>query len=280
VRERLTTYLVQSAGGRLDSIYMDSLAIQNQIKVEKGAAAAMRSATEDPEKARRSKKKLATFKGGELTVAEFMRWIQALPPQYATQLRQADDTMLTQFAKVLSQNVLLLRQADSAKIQITPDEWTTLAAGYRAQVDTLRREMGLDTASLFDSTVNAADRNKVAAMKVDQYFERLVSGKSRLRPLPSTLAILLRDQSKYRVYEAGLNRAVEMAQAERSKTDTTKAQTGPMQPAPGPAPIPGMTPPAPRAGAPQQPSAPPGAPPRGTTPPTQRPDSAAAPRRP
>src|SRR5918995_6275792 len=184
VRERLSAYLVQSAGSRLDSIYMDSLALQNQIKVEKGAAAAMRAATEDPEKARRSKKKLATFNDGELTVAEFMRWIQALPPQYATQLRQADDTMLTQFARVLSQNVLLLRQADSAKIQVTPDEWTTLASGYRAQVDTLRREMGLDTASLFDSTVAAADRNKVAAMKVDQYFERLVSGKSRLRPLP------------------------------------------------------------------------------------------------
>ena len=230
--------------------------------------------TEDPDKARRSKKKLATFKGGELTVAEFMRWIQALPPQYATQLRQADDTMLTQFAKVLSQNVLLLRQADSAKIQVTPDEWNKLAGGYRAQVDTLEREMGLDTAALFDSTVAAGDRNKVAAMKVDQYFERLVTGRSRLRPLPSALATLLRDQSSYRVYEAGLNRAVEMAQAERAKTDTTKAQKGPMQPAPGPAPIPGMTPP-PGVGAPQQPSGPPAAAPRGNTPPTQRSDSTA-----
>ena len=270
VRERLTAYLVQSAGSRLDSIYMDSLALQNQIKVDKGAAAAMRLATEDPDKARRSKKKLSTFKGGGLTVAEFMRWIQALPPQYATQLRQADDTMLTQFARVLSQNVLLLRQADSAKIQVTPDEWTMLASGYRAQVDTLRREMGLDTTSLFDSTVAAADRNKVAALKVDQYFDRLVSGKSRLRPLPSALATLLRDQSTYKVYEAGLNRAVEMAQAERAKTDTTKAQTGPMQPAPGPAPIPGMAP-APGTGAPPPPSGPP----PGRTPPPQRSDSAA-----
>ena len=267
VRDRLTAYLAQSAGGRLDSIYMDSLAILNRIKVEKGAASAMRAAAENPEEARRSKKKLVTFKQGELTVGEFMRWMQALPPQYAAQLKQADDTMLTQFAKVLSQNVLLLRQADSAKIQVTPDEWSAMAAGYRAQVDTLRSEMGLDTTALWDSTVAAADRNKVAAAKVEQYFDRLVSGKSRLRPLPSALATLLRDRSEYRVYDAGLNRGVELAEAERAKTDTSKAKTGPLQPAPGPAPIPG----APGAGAPRQPAGPPGAAPEGGAQPNAQP---------
>lgn len=240
VRDRLMAYLVQSAGTRLDSIYMDSLAVQNEIKVSKGAASAMRAAAENPEESRRSKKTLATFKGGELTVGEFMRWIRALPPQYAAQLKQADDTMLTQFARVLSQNVLLLRQADSAKIQVTSAEWQGMAANYRNQLDTLRAEMGLDTAALWDSTVSQADRDKVAASKVEQYFDRLVSGKSRLRPLPSALATLLRDRSEYHIYDAGLNRAVELAEAERSKTDSTKAKAGPLQPAPGPAPIPGI----------------------------------------
>ena len=36
-RERLTAYLAQSAGTRLDSIYMDSLALTKQIKVARGA---------------------------------------------------------------------------------------------------------------------------------------------------------------------------------------------------------------------------------------------------
>ena len=241
VRDRLKNYLVQNAGTRLDSIYMDSLAIQNSIKVEKDAASAMRAAAEDPDKARKSDKRLASFKGGELTVKEFMRWIQALPPQYATQLRQADDTMLVRFAKVLSQNVLLLRQADSAKIRITPAEWKSMADGYRGQIDTLRAEMGLDTASMFDSTVAPADRNKVAAVKVDQYFNRLTGGRSRLRPVPAALSTLLRDRSSYKVYDSGVNRAVEIAEAERKKADSGKA-SGPVQPAPGPAPIPGMRP--------------------------------------
>jgi PPIC-type peptidyl-prolyl cis-trans isomerase-like protein len=246
VRDRLTTYLVQSAGTRLDSIYMDSLALRANIKVAKGAAKSMRTASLNPEEARQSQEKLTTFQGGQLTVAEFLRWIQALPPQYAGQLKQADDSMLTQFAKVLSQNVLLLRQADSAKIQVTPAEWQSIQANYRSQLDTLRLEMGLDTASLWDSTVAKTDRNKVAATKVEQYFDRLVSGKSRLRPLPSALAGVLRDRSDYKIYDSGIKRAVDLAQAERKKTDTTKAATPGqgMKPAPGPAPIPGVTPPA------------------------------------
>ena len=129
-----------------------------------------------------------------------------------------------------------------------------MSAGYRAQVDTLRKEMGLDTTALWDSTVSAADRNKVAAGKVEQYFDGLVSGKSRLRPLPSALAMVLRDRSSYRLHDAGLKRAVELGEAERAKTDTSKAK-GPLQPAPGPAPIPGVTPPKPGAAAPQQPGA-------------------------
>ena len=242
VHDRLNAYLIQAAGVRLDSVYMDSLATINQIKIAKGAAAAMRAASENPEEARKSKKALTSYKGGELTVSEFMRWVQALPPQYAAQLKQADDSMLTHFARVLTQNVLLLRQADSAKINVTPDEWKLMETNYRSQLDTLRGEMGLDSAVLGDSSAGAADRSKVAAMKVDQYFDHLVSGKSRLRPLPSALATLLRDRGQYRIYEAGLNRAVELAEAERAKADSTKAKAGPMQPAPGPAPIPGMGP--------------------------------------
>lgn len=248
VRDRLTTYLLQSAGARLDSIYMDSLAIKADIKVAKGAAKTMRAASLNPEEARGSPKKLTTFNGGELTVGEFLRWIQALPPQYANQLRQADDSMLTQFAKVLSQNVLLLRQADSAKIEVTPEEWQSMAANYRAQVDTLRVEMGLglESAALWDSTVAKTDRKKVAAVKVEQYFDQLVSGKSRLRPLPSALAGILRDRYDYKIYGSGINRAVELAEADRKKADSTKAgpSTGAegqgLKPAPGPAPIPGV----------------------------------------
>jgi hypothetical protein len=264
-RERITTYLAQSAGTRLDSIYMDSLAKTKEIKVARGAAAAMRAAGEDPEDARKSNKTLVSFKGGELTVAEFLRWVQALPPQYVAQLKQADDSMLTQFAKILTQNVLLLRQADSAGIRVSAEEWQGLQARYRSQLDTLRAEMGLADGAGLDSSVAAADRSKVAEMKLDEYFDRLIAGKIRLRPIPSALATLLRERSTYRLYEAGLNGAVQLAQAATREADSAKAAAGPIKPAPGPAPIPGAGPgvggagkpaPAPRNQSPTAPAAP------------------------
>jgi PPIC-type PPIASE domain len=275
-RERITAYLAQNAGMRLDSIYMDSLAQTQQIKVARGAAAAMRNAGQDPDAARRSKKTLVSYKGGELTVSEFMRWVQALPPQYIAQLKQADDSMLTQFAKILTQNVLLLRQADSAGITVTPEEWQGLQARYRTQLDTLRAEMELDNASLRDSSVKGTDRSKVAAMKLDQYFDELIGGKTRLRPIPSALATVLRERSTYKIHDAGLNRAVELAEAAGRKADSARAGTGALQPAPGPAPIPGVSP---APGAPPSGAAPPrGNPPQRPTPPARTPparDSAA-----
>jgi PPIC-type PPIASE domain len=248
VRDRITAYLSQAAGMRLDSIYMDSLALVRQIKVAKGAPAMMRQAGEDPDAARKSNKTLVSFKGGNLSVGEFMHWVQALPPQYIAQLKQADDTMLIQFAKILTQNVLLLKQADSAKVHVTPEEWKGLETRYRAHLDTLRGEMGLGDAALGGSGAAKTERKKVAALKVEQYFDRLVEGKSRLRPLPSALSTVLRDRYSYRVNDAGMNRAVELAEATRIQDSTKTAKAGgpippgAIHPAPGPAPIPGVAP--------------------------------------
>lgn len=257
-RERMTEYLAQSVGTRMDSLYMDSIATAKGIKVARGAPATMRAAGDHPDASRRSKKTLVSFKGGELTVGDFMQWVQALPPQYMAQLKQADDSMLTRFARILTQNVLLLEQAESAGINVTPEEWQGLQSRYRSQIDTLRADMGLDDATLGDSSA-AADRNKVAAMKVEDYFDRLIAGKARLRPIPSALATLLRERSSYRVNNAGLKQAIELAEAAGKSADSVRAANGPVRPAPGPAPIPGVS--APPAGRPRA------TPPRTTQPP-------------
>lgn len=242
VRPRLAGYLETRAGQRLDSLFMDSLAAAHDIEVLSGAPAAMRAALESPDDSRRSTKSLVRFRGGELTVQEYLRWVRALPPQLTAQLRQANDSMLGEFSRVLTQNVLLLRTADSAGIEVTPEEWAGLRQRYLSQLDTLKAEMELAGPDLVDSTIALSEREKIAELKVEKYFDGLVSGKARLRPLPSALAGLLRDRMPYRIHDAGVNRAVELAKELRA-ADTTKADS-PMQPAPGPAPVPGAAPPA------------------------------------
>ena len=84
---------------------------------------------------------------------DYLRWVRALPPQYTSQLREANDTMLNKFARILTQNVLLLREADENKIAITPLEWASLKRHYEGQLDTLRAEMGLQDGDVTDSSV-------------------------------------------------------------------------------------------------------------------------------
>jgi hypothetical protein len=249
VRPRIDDYLAQRAGAKLDSMYMDSLATAAKIEVAPGAPAAIRNALDASESSRKSTAPVTTFTGGTLTVEELLRWVRALPPPYTAQLRTADDSTLTRFARILTQNVLLLRQADAAGIKVTPEEWSGLRQRYLTQLDTLKTEMGLTGAVVGDSTAPAGDRVKAAGMKMDQYFDQLIKGQMRLRPLPSALATLLREKMPYQVHEAGVSRALELAQEMKAPADSAGAR-GALRRAPGPPPIPGAGAPSPVPAAP------------------------------
>lgn len=238
VRGRLTQFVAGRAGARLDSIYMDSLAILNNLDIASGAPREMRAAALAPDDARNSKKVLVHYKGGTLTLGDYVRWIRALPPQYSSQLKTANDDMLNRFARILTQNVLLLRQADSAGVRLSGEEWQGISTAYRANLDTLAAMMGLERT--VDSSVAIGDRLRVANLKVDRYFDDLVSGKTRLRPLPAALATILRERTPYKVYAAGVSRATEIATAKKAARDSASPGEGPMQRAPGGPPIPGM----------------------------------------
>ncbi len=253
--DRIASFLQERAGVHLDSIYMDSLARANKIEVLASAPAAMRAAAESPDQSRKSDKPIVKYAGGALTVKDYLRWVRALPPQYTTQLREANDTMLTKFARILTQNVLLLREADANKIAISPLEWASVKRRYESQLDTLRTEMGLQGPDLTDASIGEAERGKVAGLKVEKYFDQLIDGKIQLRPLPSALATLLRERLPYTIHDAGVNRAVELGTEQKAKADSA-APKGPMQQAPGGPPVPGLqqapgsAAPAPRSAAP------------------------------
>jgi peptidyl-prolyl cis-trans isomerase D len=236
-RGPLSDFLVERVGQHLDSVYMDSLSAANKVEVLASAPAAMRAAAESADESRRSTKELVRFTGGALTVQEYLRWMRALPPQYAAQLASANDTMLIRFAKILTQNFLLLREADSAKVALTPLEWESVQRKYLEQLDTLKTEMSLNQSDLTDTSTPLAEREKLAQLRVERYFDQLIAGKSRLRPLPSALATLLRERLPYRVHEAGISRAMEMATEMKAKADSA-APPGAMQRAPGPPPLP------------------------------------------
>ena len=247
-RERMLAYLTQDATRRLDSVYMDSLAIRYDLKVSEKAPALMRTALADKSGMRKSGKKLVTYKDGGLTVQEYLRWLSALPPQFAAQVKDASDQQLDQFAKALATNQLLLRQADSAGITLPADEWTAMMATYKATIDTLKLTVGLGQ-DVTDSSAALTEREKVAQLRVDDYFTRVFAQQARLRPLPGALGQLLQDRLGAKISPAGISRAVDLAVAAAAKAGGAPGaggdSAGAVRPAAGPPPVGG-----PPAGAP------------------------------
>lgn len=240
-REKVLAYLTQEATRRLDSVYMDSLSILYDLKVSEDAPALMRSGAADRSGMRKSNKTIATYKGGKLTVAEYLRWLGALPMQFGAQVAQATDDQLKQFAKALSTNQLLLLQADSAGITLPADQWDALRQGYLGTIDTLKLTIGLGP-EVTDPSAAVAEREKVAQLRVDDFFNQLFEQRARLRPLPGALGEVLRDQEGGKLSQPGLARAVELAVAAQAANPGAGGAPAPagqgqgMQPAAGPPP--------------------------------------------
>lgn len=229
---------------RVDSMYIDSLSEAKHLEIVRNAPSRIREALDDKESARMSTDGLASWTGGKLTVSTLMRWVGELPPPYQAQMAQVADSMLVQFVRRVAQNEMLLQDASNAKVGPNAEEWAGLQQEYRAQVDSLKSEMGLGS-DVTDSTIAASQRYQVAALKLKTYFDRVVSQKQRLRPLPASLGDVLRQRIEHHVYQGGIQRGLELAQRKKAQEalDTTgsapAAQPPAMRPAPGPAPAQG-----------------------------------------
>ncbi|NNG15613.1 MAG: hypothetical protein HKM89_03960 [Gemmatimonadales bacterium] len=237
VRDRLLTWHTSRVRGELDSLYLDDLGRIHGLEIKGSAPALMRQAIRDPLGEKGSRKSLTSYAGGGLTVGEFLRWVQT--PELAPamgQIADAEDEQLRLFAERLSTNLLLLRQADSAGIDLNPTEWERIRTFYHASIDTLRLALGLNS-DVTDSTITSSQRQDVAALKVDEFFTRVSAGQVRLRRLPSSLSTILREQEGYRFHPNGMARAVELAQAARTAPGATSPSTVPL-----PAPVPALEP--------------------------------------
>ncbi|MGE0353968.1 MAG: peptidylprolyl isomerase [Gemmatimonadales bacterium] len=231
-RPRILAYLEQNLSSQLDSLFRDSISTANDLKLTGSAVATMRAALSDMEGQRNSRKKIVEWRGGGLTVADFLRWVFALPPQATAQLRQVQDDQLKEIATLFAQNALILDRANAMHLTPTPEQWAGMVQQYRITMDSLLGAVGIGSA-LTDTSVTVGEREKLAALRVDTYLQNVSAGKARLRPVPPTLTSWLRTKAKARLNEAGLIRAVELAQAQKTQADSASAGRATPIPVPG-----------------------------------------------
>lgn len=242
VRGRLEAMARMGATQKADSTFMADLTSSKKIEVVKDAPARMKAALANRAGSVGSKTALVTYTGGPFTVGRFLEWAATAPPQFAQQIAGADSAQLTQFAKMLATNEIVVAQADSAKIGLSTDEWAQLYQSYKDEVDSAAAGLGL-----------APDSDaKAAGAAVTALFEKVVVGQARLRPLPQALGSVLRAGARSKVNPSGLGKALEIAKSLQAKNGGAPGQM--MQPAPGPAPVPGGAAPAAPEAAPAAPA--------------------------
>ncbi|HEX9894338.1 MAG TPA: peptidylprolyl isomerase, partial [Gemmatimonadales bacterium] len=240
-RSRFLPFLERTNISRGDSTYINDLAKSKALKVQPNASKHLKDAAANFDAARKNGQRLASFKGGALTVANFARWMEVMNAGSHRQLAQSPDSLLDNFVEQLAQNTLVIRQMDSAGIQVPVANWQALQLAYRATMDQMAASMGLTDSAVVDSTKPKAARLDSAASRINRFIDQLLTGQAQFRPLPPPLAGFLRENGRYKINRAGLTRAVELATA-KWKADSAAGgaagQPGAIQPAPGGPPIP------------------------------------------
>lgn len=228
----------------VEEAYFGELEKVANLKVQAGSVARMRAALADMEGKRKDNSKLVTWKDGAFTVADFVRWVKAATtdpmqgPALLQRINSAPDSQFSIFAKQLGQNSLLLADAEKHKVHMSAADWKGLQEGFKAELDSIRFNMGLGP-DVLDAKASKSERAKAAQLKVDSYFDNLVKRQARLRFLPGMLAWTLRGRIDHDISAVGLKRALELAQAKLA-TDSaaTRGAPGAITPAPGGPPIP------------------------------------------
>jgi len=240
VRDSYTVGLRGVMVQRLDSLYADSVNRETGIKVKGSAPSAARSAAQNLRDAKTSSRVLATYRGGKLTVREFVRWLEAFPPQTRSAVAQAPDSTLLQFIQTVVRNEMMIAAAKARHMGLTAADRDTIRQLFRQDVLTMEARLGVAPESLAVDTAARRSRTDAAAHRVDQYFAGLVSAPAShaFFEVPPFLSDLLRERSTWNISPAGVDRAVEKATGLRGPT-TPSAMPG-MTPAPSGPPLVGQ----------------------------------------
>jgi len=251
--DQVKSQLLAASKGRsvavAESTYLANLEKSGKIEVKKNAPATVRAIGNDPDAYRRDNTVLATSTAGKFTASRLVGWLETLPPnaRVIDQIKQAPDSSLVAMVKRFANNELVLRQADSAKITIDPAEMTQLRESFVNAVKQAWGQLGVTPSSLQDSAKTESDREKLAAKRIDAYFDKLVEEQARFVAVPTPVANVLRSKFSYSFNDAGFDRAVEQASKIRNSADSARSARQPptaVPLAPGGPPSASSTPPA------------------------------------
>ena len=242
-----------------ESTYLAGLEEGGDIEFKENAAATIKKVMQAPEDFSDDRTVIATSRAGDFTASRLSRWIEAYPPQQRAMMRsqaaQAPDSVLVNFTRQqFLRGELVLAQADSADVELTPEELQEARTQFANLVVRVWTELKIAPNVLADSAQATAQRERVASEMVESYMDQLLVDEVPYVEVPTPLADVLRDKYDYDVNRAGIARSLERAARVRAVMDSTRASQQPQSQVPlgGAQPRP-QTPPGQPQGQPQTP---------------------------
>jgi peptidyl-prolyl cis-trans isomerase D len=229
-----TDALSQSKGAsvqKAESTYLARVEAAGDVSIKSNAVSTMHAIGSDPDSYATDNTVLATSKAGKFTAARLVGWAQTFPPQAQvfSQMRSAPDSVLNSFLRNLVKNELVLRQADSAKIQPDPIQLAQMRVSFSQSVQAALNQLAITPAMLADSAKTTDAKLTLANRRVDEYFNKLVLDLVPFVQLPTPVITVLRTKYSYTLNAAGLDRAVEVATKLRLTTPAGAPTGSPTQ---------------------------------------------------
>ena len=217
--------------------YFENLKSVHKVEVKPNAAKVVKEVAADLHGHKGDRTAIASSSMGNFTAGDVARWVSSMRERerFRAEVQTAPDSVIPGFVEGLILNELFLRQADSAGIAVDTGEVTQVRNAFRGLVQNTWAGLRIAPALLADSAKSEAERERLAASRVDAYVERLLAGQETFIDVPAPLAEALRTKYSYSLKPAGIARALEMAQKTRAAADSARAAAQPKSAIPVPA---------------------------------------------
>jgi PPIC-type peptidyl-prolyl cis-trans isomerase-like protein len=237
-RQQFAAMYAQTLQQTAQSTYFGNLEKANKVQVKPNAGKAVKELAADPQAHKNDRTAIATSSLGNFTVGDVAELLNAMPGQQRgnalEQLKAMPDSVFPMVVPRLMLSDLLLKQADSAGIKVDTAEVQAIRNAFKGLVRNTWAGLRITPELLADSAKTPAERERLAAARVDAYMDRLLQGQEGFVDVPPPLAEALREKYDGSIKPAGVTRALEVAQRTRASADSSRAASQPKSSVPMP----------------------------------------------
>ena len=235
-RQQFATLYAGSLQQTAQSTFVAGVISSAKVEVKPNAPKVVKEVAADLDGHKGDRTSIATSVLGNFTAGDVARWVGSMSQreQMRDRIQSAPDSFLPDFVKSLMLNELLLKQADSAGIKLDTAEIASVRNAFKSLVRNAWAGLRISPELLADSAKTEADRERLAAARIDAYMGRLLLQQEGYIDIPPPLAEALREKYDASIKPAGITRALELAQKMRAASDSTKTSGQPKSAVPIP----------------------------------------------